>query len=227
VKNARFLILAAAPMEPSELNTIFSSSPDSIRRQLENPRRVRDAGWDLPRMTQAKFVEGEFIRTDERPRLLVDLYRDGTLLLLGNIYRDFLAWSDQSDTILHPLALTELIANFTLFYASVLEDFVKAPRRLKFRVDLLNMQLGHQKCRLGYGPVGTFKPHGTHLLEAPADNWNKEFDLPAQGFNPNRAAYRLLREIYLWFGHPEDVIAYTTCVDNETLIDLDQIRGTR
>lgn len=104
VNNKRFLVLAAAPMQPSEPKTIFSDRQGSIRRKLENSSNLRDGAWGLPRMAQIKFVEGELVRLDGLPRLMVDLYRDGTLLILANVYRNFLAWSDQRDSAINPRA---------------------------------------------------------------------------------------------------------------------------
>jgi hypothetical protein len=35
MKNDRSMVLAATPMEPVELKTVFSDQPESIRRRLE------------------------------------------------------------------------------------------------------------------------------------------------------------------------------------------------
>ena len=83
IKNSRCMIIAAMPRQAAELKTIFSEQPESIRRKLESPPRLRASGWDLPTLAQAKILRGELIRVVERNRMIVDLYRDGTLILGG------------------------------------------------------------------------------------------------------------------------------------------------
>jgi len=114
LRNKRTLILAAAPMESLELRTIFSSDPNGIRRRLESPVELRGFGWGLAMQQQSKLVGGEFIRT-ESFREVVDLYRDGYLIVGAEVNREFLAWSDKDDLRIHPLALTISPGSMSLF----------------------------------------------------------------------------------------------------------------
>jgi hypothetical protein len=220
------MIIAIMPTQAAELVTIFSEQPDSIKRKLESPPRLRGAGWDLPNLAQAKLLQGELIRVEERGRMIVDLYRDGTFILGGQIHRNFLAWSDKTDLHLHPLALIELTVNFIRFYQLVLQDFRVQPDHLKLRVEFRNMYLGAQKAQLGSGPVMTYWPmSGGH--DAPANAWNKEIVVSAASYDPDRAAFLLIREIYLWFGHLEESIPYTRDTPAGKVIDVDQIIALR
>jgi hypothetical protein len=53
---------------------------------------------------------------------------------------------------------------------------------------------------------------------------------PSQGqcvdasiFNPGRVAFLVLREIYAWFGHPEEAIPYTSGTGDDKAIDITTI----
>src|ERR1035441_802473 len=203
MKEQRNFVLCVMPTEHAELRTIFSDRPGSIRRQLEDPRGLRLNGWDLRTGDQATLIRDELIRV-EGNRSIIDLYRDGTFILGGLIDRNFLAWSDEADSRLHPLALAEVVINFARFYRLVLDDFRMAPSRLEFRVDLRNNWLGNEKTRLPAGPVSDQWWEGrAKRLEAPADTWSHKFLVPSEAYNPDHVAFRLIHELYIWFGHSE------------------------
>lgn len=226
IKNSRCMILAAMTRQAAELNTIFSEQPESIRRKLESPPRLRASGWDLPTLTQAKILRGELIRVVERGRMIVDLYRDGTFILGGQIHRNFLAWSDKTDSHLHPLAMIELTVNFTRFYRSVLEDFRTPPQDIELRVELQNMHLEGEKTKLGSGPIEPYWPFSGGK-EAPTDSWNKEIVISAESYDPDRVAYSLIRELYVWFGYSDEAIPYIKNTPDGTVIDTDHIAQLR
>ena len=223
----RSLTLTATPLESAELATVFSERTNSIRHKLENPPKLRDAGWGLGTGDQAKLLRGELIRV-ESFRMAVDLYRDGSLIFLGDVSREFLAWSDAKDLRIHPLALVELTVNFTRFYQEVLKDFRVVPQRIGFNAELKNMHLSNEKTTLRAGTVQDFQ-YGSYGVskEAPADGWSKEIVFSSEGYDPDQVAYSLLRELYLWFGHADEAIPYTKEVDGITVIDADTIAKIR
>jgi hypothetical protein len=221
----RSLILSATPTQASELRTVFSEKPESIRRKLESPPVIRENGWGLRTSDQAKFVQGELIRVESH-RCIVDLYRDGTLIVAGRIYSNFLAWSDRSDLAIHPLALVELIANFTRFYALVIEDFRALPDQILFSVALRNLHLNANKNVLPGGPVGetTVWTPSTTYQTAPANNWtSSDVLVVSKSFDPGHVAYQLIREVYIWFGHSDEDIPYLKDQGNTRAVDTDQI----
>ncbi len=209
MKEKRSVILSAMPTERAELRTIFSDKPDSIRRQLEDPPRLRQSGWDLRTGDRAKFIRGELIRV-EGYRSTIDLYRDGTLIFGGLVNRDFLAWSDKTDARLHPLAFAEVVINFARFYQLVLGDLRTAPSRLEFQMDLRNMWLGEEKTRLPAGPVTNqwWEMMAGPPKEAPAETWSYKFLVASEAYNPDQVAFQLIHELYIWFGHSEESIPY-------------------
>lgn len=227
MKEQRNLTLSVIPIEHAELRTVFSDQPGSIKRQLEEPQSLRPNGWDLRTGDQAKFIRGELIRV-EGYKSIIDLYRDGTIIFGGLINCNFLAWSDKTDTRLHPLALAEVVINFTRFYQLVLEDFRNLPSRLNFRVDLRNLWLANEKTRLPAGAVSApWWEERAKLLEAPADTWNHELLVLSEKYNPDRIAFQLVRELYLWFGHSEESIPYKRETEAGAVSDADAIASIR
>jgi len=223
MREQRNLTLSAMPIEHAELRTVFSDTPGSIRRQLEEPQSLRLSGWDLRTGDRAKFIRGELIRV-EGYRSILDLYRDGTLIFGGLINCNFLAWSDKTDTRLHPLALTEVVINFARFYQHVLEDLRNLPSRLEFRVELRNLWLESEKTRLPAGPVSDpWWEERAAPRPAPADTWSYKLLIPAETYNPDRVAFQLVRELYLWFGHSEESIPYKKETEAGTVSDADAI----
>lgn len=223
ITEERRLILAATPLQTTELKTIFSDEPESIRRKLERPPTVRDHGWDLPSFIQAEFVRGELIRVVEPSRAVVDLYRDGTFLLAGKIDCNFLAWSDKDNSKLHPLALIELTLNFMRFYRFVLDDCRTRPEQIHFAIELRNMHFNNRKTQLGGGPVHIFSPFGVGAKDAPENNWRYDLTITSEGYAPDLLAFSLIRELYLWFGHSESVIPYTRNTTDGKAVDPAQI----
>jgi hypothetical protein len=223
-ESKRFTI-AATPLESVELKTIFSQEPDSIWQKLQAPPKLRAHGWGLPSRSQAEPLRGEMIQVVESGRMVINLWRDGTLLLLGEIDRDFLAWSDKSDSHLHPLALIELILNFTRFYSLVLEDLDSLPKEIEIRIVLSHMQAG-EKAVLVSGPVGKYGPEGSPRT-APSNSLTVSRRFPTTPYDPASIAFVLAREIYAWFGHAEEAIPYVKNIPSGKSIDPSQIINVR
>ncbi|HEX5435444.1 MAG TPA: hypothetical protein VFY05_14490 [Candidatus Angelobacter sp.] len=227
LKDQRSMVIAVTPAQAAELKSILSEGPESIRRKLASPPSLRGSGWDLPTSAHVELLRGELIRTFERGRMIVDLYRDGTLIVEGQIHRNFLAWSDKEDLQLHPLALIEWVLNIMRFYQVVLEDFRTPPNELQVRVELRNMHLAGRSTMLGAGPVHTFAPLGEGQRGAPADSWVKDHRFEVSSYDPEKTAFALIREIYAWFGYSEEQIPYTKNTPEGKAIDSNNIANLR
>lgn len=223
--DGRSLILSATPTQPSELRTIFSEKPEGIRRKLENPPTIRTSGWSLITSRQATFVQGELIRVQGH-RSIGDLYRDGTFIFAARINANFLAWSDQTDLNIHPLAMIELIANFTNFYAMVINDFRVTPDNLIFSASLKNLHLDGKLNVLLSGPVGEdiAWQFFAHRKTAPQNNWkSRDIIVPSESYDAEQLAYLITREIYIWFGFSDEDIPYMKTKGNSWAVDSDQL----
>jgi hypothetical protein len=216
--DTRTLAIMITPAPRSELRSIFSDNPNSIRRAVEDPPELRAHGWGIRTGGAAQFIDGNFIQ-NESDRKVVNLYRDGELIIAARIDRDFLAWGDKSDSIVHPLAFVEFVTNTLIFYRLVLADMRITPQSLQIEVRLSNLLKDSTGTALPAGPITnlgwTFgsKP-------APAAALSRAIAVDASTYDPSRAAFLLLREVYVWFGHPEEEIPYTTGTGDEKVIDI-------
>ena len=221
----RCLFLAATPSQNGELKSIFSDKPGSIKNKLENPFQFRSSGWGIRTLDQAKFLRGELIRVANGERKVVDLYRDGCLVFAGSANKEFIAWNNNIDLQIHPLALIEVIASFVRFYKDVLADFHADAGKITFRIGLRNMKLAG---KISFLPAR--KDYATPLYPtgpaktAPGDCWVKDI-ATSDAYDPDRVAFELVRELYVWFGQTEDVIPYTTEKYDQVVIDADQLES--
>ncbi len=224
LKVDRSLILVASPTVPTELRTLFSDKAGSIRRNLEDPPALRQNGWSLRTSDHAKLMHGEFVRVKSR-HLIIDLYRDGTMIFGARVHSEFLAWSDKQDLEIHPLALIEFLANCFNFYELVVDDLRNIPEHLRFKIQLRNLHLAGKKNSLPSGPVGS-NPHWkafARFLVAPSNSWMTEITVSTASFKPYQVAFSLVHELYIWFGHMEESIPYVIGEGDSRAVDADQI----
>jgi len=220
LKSGRLIVISAQPSAPKELRTIFSSNEGSIKKRLEHPPIVRQHGWTLETLDQARIIRGEMVRVTNGNRKVLDLYRDGTMIFAASADSDFLAWGKEGALKINPLALIEVVYSFMTLYQLVIADFIDPPEEVSFEARLLNMHLGGKKNVLGpYALTSTAQMIGLDSKEAPEDNWTTTISLPTKNFDPAAAAYGLVREVYLWFGLEEDKIPYSKNEDDVRKID--------
>ncbi len=218
----RALVLAACPRPVGELRTVLASHDGSIRRRLERPPILRQSGFSLETLDQARIVNGELIRVTNGDRKVIDLYRDGPMIFGALADSSFLAW--KNDCRLNSIALIEAVYSFARFYQLVLSDYRKRPEEVLFRVELRNMHLGGDKSfLLPYSSGSSDFMSAEGKREAPTSAWAKELPVITEGYDPARVAATLVRELYFWFGHWEKVIPYVKVVDDVQLVDFEKI----
>jgi len=216
--DARTLVIIIRPVPRSELRSIFADQPNSIRRAIEEPPELRAHGWGIRTGGTARFVDGDFVQT-ESGREVVNLFRDGELIVAARIDSDGLAWSDKTDSRLHPLAFVEFVTNTLGFFRLVLADMLIVPQSLQVEVRLCNLFRDSGGTSLPAGPINNLgwtvgsKP-------APSAEWSRTISLDPTTYEPARAAFLLLREVYVWFGHPEEAIPYTIGTGDNKSVDV-------
>jgi hypothetical protein len=224
VKETPRLVLSAKPVGNTSLRSILSASPDSIRRSLAMPTSIRPGGWSLYTGDQPHLINGQYLQVDSGGAV-VNLYRDGTLLSAIRIDRNNLAWADNENRDLHPLALIEFITNSTIFYKTVLNDFLKPPASILFGLDLQDLHQISTPIRLPAGGMaGRYGFWGTRH-DAPKNDWHTHLTVNAAKYDPERVAFLLLRELYAWFGHTEEDMPYTTGQGDEKRVNIDAIQA--
>jgi hypothetical protein len=225
----RSIILIAYTKDTSiGLKSIFTDRNSSIKRKLENPPTTRRDGWTLETKDRGKIVEGKLVRVAES-RKTVDLYRDGTLIVTGRVDDGLLChWVSSNKVKINPLAMIELIYNFILFYKEVIDDFTEQPGKIHFKFGFINMWLNEVKNYLIPGGYNTIAQQ-ENLDPYPAqrsDYFSEPIGFNVAEFDVGKTAYKVIEEIYLWFGISPDEgnIPYTKTEDSSISIDIDQIK---
>jgi hypothetical protein len=91
------------------------------------------------------------------------------------------------------------------------------------------MHLGNLKTSLGADEVARagWATFGGLQKVAPHENWTKSITVGSGTYEPDKIAFQLIRELYVWFGHSEDEIPYTKNANDARVIDVDKIIGIR
>ena len=223
--DTRTLVIIIRPVPGSELRSIFSDHPNSIRRAIENPPELRAQGWGIRTGGAGRFVDGDFVQT-ESDREVLNLYRDGELIVAVRIDRHSLAWADNTDSRFHPLALVEFVTNTLSFFRLVLADIHIEPQRLEVEIRLGNLFRDSKGTSLPAGPVNNLG-WTSGSKPAPTAEWSRTITIDPSTYDPARVAFLLLREVYVWFGHPDEAIPYTTSTGNDRLVDIAGITAIR
>ncbi|MBA3715060.1 MAG: ATP-binding protein [Pyrinomonadaceae bacterium] len=217
------LSLAAYPKQPGELQTIFISTEESIRRRLERPPDLRYGGWTLETHERAEIVRGEMIRAANPGYKILDLYRDGTFIFAGFTGSTFLGWGSDAGKI-NPVALVEIVYNFARFYGFVLQDFKETPARFSVKIGLRNMHRDGTRSHLAPGASGSLAQMGLRGVSyAPGNEMDVVVSFDAKDVNPGVMAFEILKEVYLWFGIEQDKIPYTTTEEGVTAVDPEML----
>jgi hypothetical protein len=219
------LVTIITPDPLSELRSIFSDQSTSIRRAVESPPELRPHGWSIRTGTPAQLIEGDFIQT-ESFRQVINLYRDGQFIVAARIDRENLAWGSNNENRIHPLAFVEFVTNTLTFYRLVLADMRITPRALQIELRLGNLIVDGEGTSL---PAGTINNLGWTWgsKPAPAPACSRTINVEAPSYDPGRASFLLLREVYVWFGHAEEDIPYTSGAGDSRVIDAVAITAIR
>jgi len=213
--------ITTTPMESTEVESLLSSTDDSITRLLENPPKLRYAGWAMETEDRARLVGGELRRVKVEQYKLLDLYRDGTLVFVCTADESLLGWGNTFGRgRINPLALIEITYMYFDFYSKVINRFASPVRSLQVEVRLENLLSKETKFSLaphGVGAMSQRIPHYLHAAPETRFSFRRKLDLDT--FDAAKAAYQVIREIYAWFGIEEDRIPYLTRERNAVSVD--------
>lgn len=222
-------ILCAVPRQSIRLPTLFQSRDAEIVRLLEKPPELRHAGFDLFTATSAEIVKGQLRRAVQPGYKILELWRDGTLIFAATGGTEFLCWGrrtqEEQPLRINQLVLLESTYLFAELSRRIFNQAEPKPRALEYGLSLRNMTAGDDPCRLISGPLGTFAwqfGHDIHLAPGPNADFMKGWD--EEEIDPGVVAFRLVREVYLWFGIEYEHIPYTIKQGTGLAISPDEIK---
>ncbi len=217
----RKLIIAGYTSEDVNLPE-WSNSKSELIKSFENPPELRRYGWDLEIGKGSKIIKGELRRSVDKGLMILDLYRDGTLVFGVIAEKDFLTLGRiPTDLKINSLALIETIYNFIALYKIVAENFVPKPSEFSIRIKLHHLHLNGEKSFMVPYAVGAM---GVRQYDAPENDFDCILHFDLGRFDAGWVSYLVVQEVYLWFGMDSNMIPYVIEKDGLKSIDPAQIK---
>lgn len=203
----RVLVLVAHPDQPAEIPGFFSTGPSSIFSNLKEPPTVngRPAGFGPNTGAVPRLDRGECWRAEASSEVL-RFYRDGMLIFAMAADRDHLCW--QTEEIINTLSLFESVYLFCVLYNQLIGSFHEPPNQIV--VAFLIDHRGNE--RLYLSPYAIDSPafrFPRNRRQAPEETKERSMATNGGDFLPEKVSYRLVQEIFAWFGIPTDSLPYS------------------
>jgi hypothetical protein len=219
-------ILAAAPEQMIELESLFSTRDADVVRLLEDPPHLRPSGFGPDAGINSRIVEGKCRRAVVPQYKLLEVWRDGTVIMVAAGDAEFLAWGNRSGEKLriNQLVLIECNYLFAVLVRELLHKATPVPTSMLFRLGIRRMTV-KDRCLLFPGPLTRF-PHGAK----PAPGPDVSFDTIGKAEeDPGYLSFKLVANLYHWFSFEDDQIPYTSLnengkpfIDRAKIIELNQ-----
>lgn len=223
-------ILALTPDQPNRVKRLFEFGEGMPNKVLEEPGAFRYAGWNMETRDQAHIVEGKCVELNNGDRKKLRLYEDGTFAVTGAIDSNFLAWGDRTPeeaVRIHALAIIEFTTAFVYLYQRLMPYLENAPANLAFHVEITSGKVNNQYLRIVPYAINTygfmFRDDAGFLTE---ENPTHTGIITANDVltDPDRAAYEIVRRLFLFFSIAENKIPYTVDKDGVRRIDVGKIK---
>ncbi|MDQ3713707.1 MAG: ATP-binding protein [Acidobacteriota bacterium] len=221
----RFFALTAFTDKPNNLKS-FATSENGAKILLGNTPSLRYGGWTLDTHNRPEIIKGELIRAKEDDYKTIELHRDGTLIFAGAADGRFLSWGKKwgDNDKINQVALIEIIFNFVELYQKVALDLEEKPQNGFIRIELSNMHKGEIKNYLAPYQIDYWAT-SRDVKVAPDDSMIKIVKFDFDNFTSGQIAFKVLREIYLWFGFDEGKIPYSKTENESRMVDPEQIKN--
>jgi len=223
--------LLAAPSHKIDLPKLIESHDNDLVRLIEQPPRIRDSGFDLRTGGRAElFSRGKARRASSSSKLL-ELWRDGYLIFVAN-GEEFLCRDVLSAQRVHPFPLminSLILAESALLFCElgkqVYSEAIPHPRTIQYGLRINNLIHDSMHPILVPEEVGVEWPEErSYKAEEGAGSFSVTVDFEEE---PAVAAWRLVAELYVWFGIEHDKIPYTIRGDGPPKIDKKKIASLR
>src|SRR5260370_36962534 len=209
--------LIANPLESVRFPGILQSHESPEAKLFENPSVYRSNGFDLSKKMRSEIVRAELIRRVTHGRRGLDFWRDGTLIFVGRGDAELLGWAykgSDDELLINNVALTEMVCLFLKLSVEMFRLATPIPKQIKVffgfegkrTYKLGNANLSHQFVI----------DHGWREAPKKWKAFNLQFDL--EGAIPEAEAYKILKEIYNWFGFTDREIPYVDSKSSPTRI---------
>lgn len=220
--------LAAWPLQPIDFPNLFESHEAPVVRLLEQPPRLRDAGFDFATRRPSAIFEGRLRRCLIPEHKILEIWRDGPLICVVPGDDWHLCWgmrsTPETGLRINNLALTETVYLFCDWSLKVYRNAVPLPSRFRIRVMVLEMAVNGRPFSLNPYRQDEFTIHDGRRAAPVATGQHFEIDVESAAADPGVMAYQLLSDVYAWFGFNAAEMPYVNREQQPTRIDPAQIR---
>lgn len=237
LENAPAYILSATPLYSNSIPCLFQPD-DAVFRKLEQPETLRSGGYDISMSDISRPILGELRRSLSKKREIRDLWRDGTLIFAADL--EYLCWGAPQNfpTLINSLAIVESAYLFVKHFEKVIGAFASIPEDILYRIELRNPQKN-----VWFLAPSSLKAVENHLQQyykkSPSPDvirtikikYTSEVDLFERRavrfklIDEGQIAFKLIAEIYNWFGFDNDAIPYSNKdKDGRNIIDPKEIQ---
>lgn len=223
------LSLVAWPLQPIDFPNLFESHEAPVVRLLEHPPSLREAGFDFDTRRVSSIVEGRLRRCLIPDHKIVEVWRDGPLICVVPGDDWHLCWgmrsTEETGLRINNLALAETVYLFCEWSLRIYKHAVPAPERFKVRLMLSDMTVNGRPCSLNpYRPNDFNLNENRRAAPGPLPGQHVEIEVERESADAGVMAYRLLSDLYAWFGFNSDEMPYVDRGQAPPRIDLEQIR---
>jgi hypothetical protein len=220
--------LTAKPWPDVRFTTLFAGSDTKLVHSFNNPLKLRSAGFSLEHDGSSRIVMGELRRALIPSWKILELWRDGLLVYaVDALVQPFWGSPRQDGSLrMNPLALAEPVYLFAELSKLIYEESTRKPNQVEYRVRLERMIGKEKPASLSEGQLDPvfFESGRRHF--APASDMEKTTMVDwRDDIDVGEVAYKIVQEVYHWFGISDDGIPYTkkngngvTVIDREALI---------
>ena len=205
------IVFAATSSNPTSFPRIFHSDSDVVKL-IEYSPRLRTQGFDIHVDERSEIINGEARRVSRLGSRVVELWKDGLLLAVGEGDDDLLCWwaGPPRRTPGHRIrnfVLTEVTLNFLNLALEIFKHAEPVPDNLVITLSLNNMNEDGIPCSLSPIPDNRLRiPMDVH--RASSDAISVRVSAPFNNIDLGAVAYDLLGQLYTKFGFNYDQMPY-------------------
>jgi hypothetical protein len=217
--------LVAWSEKPINFPGLFESRDDPVVQYLEHPPQLRTDGFGLLRGRPSTIVEGKLRRCLAPGFRLLEIWRDGPLISMVEGDGGHLCWGvDSTEDVglkINNLALTETVYLFCDWALNVYKFATPNPTQLNLRMIFSDMAPTGKPFSLNPHPAGTwgfrFYDNSKRAPEPTGKHFETQVDFADA--EPGAIAYKLLVDLYTWFGFEANQVPYANRERQPTQID--------
>lgn len=198
--------LSITPADPIEIPSLFKDRFSPVFQIIDSPPELRRSGFHIYSLGEPEMHGGESLRAAGHGAGL-ELWVDGTLAYVTYGDGGYLCWRSPQGypPRINPLTLIETVYLFLLMGRQIYEHAEPLPSGYHCQISLKSLHM-RERVRMIPGRLGDYED-AQDSKYAPQDEQVFSYKSPSP-IDPGAVAYRLVKQIYNWFGFTDSSIPY-------------------